>query len=753
MLTIDPVEVKFLADMSQLRRDMEEMKRVVGEGAKQSATGMESMLSGLTSRLTGLLSLAGLQQAFSAVHTATMEAEKSQLLLNGALKSTGYAAGLTKKEIEGLVDELTNSTQFDDEKLREAAAGMLRFRNVQGETFREGLKLAPDLAAALGIDVVDAARAIGRAMEDSVGGMRGLKTAGVRLREEQIDLAEKLAKSGDKAGSAKIAIDALNAAVGGQAGEANQGLSGRTAAAKKAWNELLETIGGGGEHKNSGAAFIEKLTKALAGLKTQMEGGEGSLANDFSNLFRNANPTLVGGNIKAGWDLIDPKFGVGTAAEAEAEKQRAAAGAEAQRVLQEQEAKYLRGKELAKLAADATKKQTEEYQSLIKSIREKIAVGAAELEQDERATEGQKLKAKIMGELRDGTRKLTEAESIVATQELEKLIASDKARDARKVFLKGLEEERKAENEGLQAQFKAIDGLDEEIKKQQEHNEEIGLSAEKLNVLKLARMDDAIAIRERQLAQELATQGDNAHSEALRIQIEQLTKLRNINASSQGKQIGVDAATKAGEAWKRTTENIERSLTDALMRGFEGGADAGKNFRDVLKNMFKTLVLQPLLKPLVEPLARDMSGIGQMLQRAIQGLGSNTSGIDAASATYSQFLTSAKGNVFDSPGLHAHANTVVSQPTMFSFARGAGLMGEAGPEAIMPLRRGRDGRLGVEAAAGGGTTINTSIVVNAEGNSRIQSDAGQGAEIGRRIDAAVRGVLLAERRPGGLLAD
>jgi hypothetical protein len=38
----------------------------------------------------------------------------------------------------------------------------------------------------------------------------------------------------------------------------------------------------------------------------------------------------------------------------------------------------------------------------------------------------------------------------------------------------------------------------------------------------------------------------------------------------------------------------------------------------------------------------------------------------------------------------------VNRPTVFPFSRGIGLMGEAGPEAILPLRRGRDGRLGVE---------------------------------------------------------
>ncbi|CAG9426397.1 TPA: phage tail tape measure protein [Providencia alcalifaciens] len=59
----------------------------------------------------------------------------------------------------------------------------------------------------------------------------------------------------------------------------------------------------------------------------------------------------------------------------------------------------------------------------------------------------------------------------------------------------------------------------------------------------------------------------------------------------------------------------------------------------------------------------------------------------------------AKGNTYESPGLSTHRNSIVKSPTLFPFAKGGvpgmGLMGEAGPEAIMPLTRGRDGSLGV----------------------------------------------------------
>lgn len=52
----------------------------------------------------------------------------------------------------------------------------------------------------------------------------------------------------------------------------------------------------------------------------------------------------------------------------------------------------------------------------------------------------------------------------------------------------------------------------------------------------------------------------------------------------------------------------------------------------------------------------------------------------------------------------------------------------------------------------GGTVNNVSVVVNAEGGGRVNADPSQAAELGRRIEAAVRGVLISEKRPGGLLA-
>lgn len=84
-------------------------------------------------------------------------------------------------------------------------------------------------------------------------------------------------------------------------------------------------------------------------------------------------------------------------------------------------------------------------------------------------------------------------------------------------------------------------------------------------------------------------------------------------------------------------------------------------------------------------------------------------------------FANAKGEVYRSSGLSAYSNTVVDSPTLFPFAKGAGLMGEAGPEAIMPLTRGRDGSLGVRSIGGssqppGNTEVHIHQVINVMGN-------------------------------------
>ena len=92
---------------------------------------------------------------------------------------------------------------------------------------------------------------------------------------------------------------------------------------------------------------------------------------------------------------------------------------------------------------------------------------------------------------------------------------------------------------------------------------------------------------------------------------------------------------------------------------------------------------------------------------------------------------------------------VVNKPTIFPMANGIGLMGEAGAEAILPLRRGSNGKLGVQST--GGNIGNIVVNVDASGSS-VEGDQQQGKELGRIIATAIQSELIIQKRPGGLLA-
>ncbi|OJW83809.1 MAG: hypothetical protein BGO66_17590 [Alicycliphilus sp. 69-12] len=77
----------------------------------------------------------------------------------------------------------------------------------------------------------------------------------------------------------------------------------------------------------------------------------------------------------------------------------------------------------------------------------------------------------------------------------------------------------------------------------------------------------------------------------------------------------IDAETNAARAvldgWQKTADEINRSLTDALLRGFESGKGFAENFRDTLKNMFNTLVLRPIISAVMQPVSMAVNGAVQ----------------------------------------------------------------------------------------------------------------------------------------------
>ncbi|MEP5730944.1 MAG: phage tail tape measure protein [Sulfitobacter sp.] len=133
-------------------------------------------------------------------------------------------------------------------------------------------------------------------------------------------------------------------------------------------------------------------------------------------------------------------------------------------------------------------------------------------------------------------------------------------------------------------------------------------------------------------------------------------------------------------------QTLERGLSTGLRRAFDGVVFDGMKMSDALKTVAQSLA-NTTYNAAIKPVTNQLGGL------LSQGVGSLVQGI----------LPFADGAAFSQGKVMPFANGgVVSGATTFPMRGGTGLMGEAGPEAIMPLTRGPDGKLGVRAGGGNG---------------------------------------------------
>ncbi len=154
--------------------------------------------------------------------------------------------------------------------------------------------------------------------------------------------------------------------------------------------------------------------------------------------------------------------------------------------------------------------------------------------------------------------------------------------------------------------------------------------------------------------------------------------------------------------------NAFNGMADSIANNaFNALADSIANFAVTGKGSFRSLTVS-ILADLAKMEARIAASklLGSVLGMFVFGAsagGSTPSGAYSSAAL--SVIPNADGGVYRSAGLSQYSGSIVNRPTFFAFARGAAVMGEAGPEAILPLRRGTDGKLGVVAAGSGGMAM------------------------------------------------
>lgn len=222
---------------------------------------------------TGLIvAVTALVAAFALAKAAAAEAEQEFIRLGAVLKATGHAAGLTIKEIVDLADQLANKTFFDDESIKKAASEMTVFKNVQGETFKEGIKLSADMAALFGGEVVDHVKSLGKALDDPAQGLMMLERQFGKFGERQKDHIKNLMEENKLAEAQAVVLDIVRGKVGGVAEAMNVGTAAAAKNLKKEWHELLEEFGNTKVVSDSAHGSIDNLRVIIGDLRKELAG-------------------------------------------------------------------------------------------------------------------------------------------------------------------------------------------------------------------------------------------------------------------------------------------------------------------------------------------------------------------------------------------------------------------------------------------------------------------------------------------------
>lgn len=269
-------------------------------------------------------------------------------------------------------------------------------------------------------------------------------------------------------------------------------------------------------------------------------------------------------------------------------------------------------------------------------------------------------------------------------------VATNAASAASKAKTAALTEEQKALQRRNEETERFISQLEDEIEK-------IGLSDKALRALEITKAK-AVATTDEQ--RERIDQLSEARERALAA-VEAENKAIEANRKMWAEALGhaqrvVQEAREAMDAQVNASREVVGGFFQSWFQGLREGANVFKSFANSVIGSLNRI-------------------IDRLADRAITGFLDNL--IGPTGGFLGSILGSAKGNAFGPSGVQqfakggAFTNTIVSTPTLFRFANGAALgeMGEAGSEAIMPLKRGPDGSLGVQLHGRAANNNNVSV--------------------------------------------
>jgi phage-related minor tail protein len=194
---------------------------------------------------------------FKDIFSSGHEADMVMVKLEASLAATGNAAGLTANQLEEMSKKLAQGTLFDNTAIQQSINVLLTFDNVRGEVFEGAIRHAENLSAKFGIELPQATRMLGRALQEPGEGLQALSKYIGTINSQTLDYIKSLDDSGQSEEARAEILKLLDSRMKGFAETVGTSAPAAFDRMKVSWGNMLEEMGRG----MSSSPVFDKLAK------------------------------------------------------------------------------------------------------------------------------------------------------------------------------------------------------------------------------------------------------------------------------------------------------------------------------------------------------------------------------------------------------------------------------------------------------------------------------------------------------------
>jgi len=756
----------------------------------------ERIFKSLGGTITSALSIKALADFASKSEEAYRQQKEAVSVLESVIKSVGATAWTSAEQLEEMASGFQKITNYGDEAILSMQSVLLGFRNIKGDQFKSATKAILDMSTVMKMDLKSAAQVVGKALDDPINGLDSLKRQGFAFTDSQKAMIKSMLEVGDVAGAQKIILDELENTYGGAAeAAADMGTQIKNSLGDllEGYGKLFATLGNGTgvlENFKDGIDYVsdalwnfdEYFAKAAGGDKykawyeslsdtRKLEEAQKQLTaarEKYQQAVEKGNKKEIDEEIK----VIDIwQRQVRLMSDIVSQNQRIQAEENARRDAENEinELMYSIAQNYEKLSKDDPTKQLEAYKKQLVDIgeeRKKLS--------ESNATD------------KDGNIIDTEA-AVKQLDYIEKKIwekirkiQSDGKKSWQKWFSEITQVDENDFSNGADAAQKYLDQIEGEFKQSKSVSEMLGDKFDLKEALEKEQgkikdtLEKLFAIDTSKIDESFTTQDESVQKliEKYKELGEEIRKNTTEPVQDWDTWLGekIDNVILKLDGLDEKTAKVVASMSlklsnislDATMTGFEEFGRALGEGEDAADSMSAALaaMAQQILKQL--PMLFLQAGLQLIATPGMWPLGLGLIAAAGSSAIIAGYVdgkqSSAKesakanalGGVYGADDYSAFAkggtftNSIVQSPTFFKFAKGSGfgtgLMGEAGPEAIMPLTRGADGSLGVSASGIGGD-YSLTVVINNYGNEEVSATESTTEDGKRKLEITIGAII------------